>query len=225
MRRLAFEEAASRYQTAVELGVDPAELGQIQLAFGAALRAAGWRRSAAIAPPPRSHASAAIAVSSPRRPSGWRRPAGGPGSSTRVRWSCCGRPPTRSGISTRCCGSGSSPASPGRTGGGGSGLRPGRRGSRRRRWPAGPATGRVSPWPCRGRSGPKASSPPRPCSPCSPRPATWRRRRRLRDQQRSCRLAHHPARGARLDRRGAAGPHQVVRRRGTARPGVLPVRL
>lgn len=43
-RRLAFEEAASRYQIALELGVDPAELGEAHLALGAALRAAGrWR--------------------------------------------------------------------------------------------------------------------------------------------------------------------------------------
>jgi DNA-binding CsgD family transcriptional regulator/tetratricopeptide (TPR) repeat protein len=41
MRRLAFEEAARRYQTALELGIDPAELGQVRLALGAALRAAG----------------------------------------------------------------------------------------------------------------------------------------------------------------------------------------
>jgi DNA-binding CsgD family transcriptional regulator/tetratricopeptide (TPR) repeat protein len=41
MQQLAFEEAASRYQTALELGVDPAELARVQLAYGAALRAAG----------------------------------------------------------------------------------------------------------------------------------------------------------------------------------------
>ncbi len=57
MRRLAFEEAARRYQTALELGVDPAELGQVRLALGAALRAAGrwldaidsYRAAAAVA--------------------------------------------------------------------------------------------------------------------------------------------------------------------------------
>lgn len=41
MRQLAFEEAASRYQTALEFGVDPAQLGRVHLALGDAQRAAG----------------------------------------------------------------------------------------------------------------------------------------------------------------------------------------
>ena len=114
---LAFEDAADRFRTALELGIRGArERAEVMLGLGDACASRGRRRAR---PSTRSRRSAELArdarrhgATRPRRRSGSRRPAGARRSTTAARSSCSRRRsrrfrPGRLGASRRACSAGS----------------------------------------------------------------------------------------------------------------------
>ena len=148
---LAFDEAAARFRTALELRIEPASArAEAYLELGTASHRAGKvpdvTRRVPLGRGDRARARAAPTCSHAPR-SATRRRAGAPASSTKVRSSFSRRPRTRSATRAPSCASRCSAGSPARSTSGAITIAARRRGRARSRWRGGSAIAPASP-PC-----------------------------------------------------------------------------